>query len=225
MARRERAATPSRPVRAEQPPPAKPAAADRGDDRRRSLVAAAYDLVVAHGFEGLRTRGIAERAGVNIATLHYYFPTKEALIAGVAERLAGEFIGVHATSVPAARSPALTRLRQEFADAKFYRTERPDMLAVIQELSLRAQRDPAIASIVERLMAGWRGGIERMVAQGMQEGVFRTDIDPAIATALIMAVSAGATNAMIEPDKIDQLGAEIERWLAAKPDQPKPDQH
>src|ERR671930_1437805 len=52
-------------------------------DRREALVVAAYQRIAADGFEGLRTRDVAADAGVNIATLHYYFPTKEALIRGV----------------------------------------------------------------------------------------------------------------------------------------------
>src|SRR6266513_932786 len=58
-----------------------------GDERRRSLVLAAYDLIAEKGFEDLRTRGVAMRAGVNIATLHYYFASKEDLIDGVVNYL------------------------------------------------------------------------------------------------------------------------------------------
>src|SRR5205823_12230072 len=53
------------------------------EDRRRALVLAAFGQIAERGFEGLRTREVAAEAGVNIATLHYYFPTKEALIRGV----------------------------------------------------------------------------------------------------------------------------------------------
>jgi len=52
-------------------------------DRRQALIAAAYQRIANDGFEGLRTRDVAADVGVNIATLHYYFPTKEALICGV----------------------------------------------------------------------------------------------------------------------------------------------
>src|ERR1700716_4084295 len=55
------------------------------DRRRQELVQAAFHQIAAHGFEGLRTRDVAGEVGVNIATLHYYFPTKEALIRGVLE--------------------------------------------------------------------------------------------------------------------------------------------
>src|SRR6516225_5158255 len=79
-----------------------------GDQRRDDLVRAAFACLAADGFEGLRTRSVADRAGVNIATLHYYFPTKEALIGGVADFLASRFILLHAPPVPQTGSAALT---------------------------------------------------------------------------------------------------------------------
>src|SRR5215472_3374095 len=60
-----------------------PPEAELKPDRRRALVAAAYGRIATDGFEGLRTRDVAADVGVNIATLHYYFPTKEALIRAV----------------------------------------------------------------------------------------------------------------------------------------------
>src|SRR5437773_6954831 len=62
-----------------------------GLDRKTALVQAAYRAIAAEGFEGLRTRDVADEAGVNVATLHYYFPTKEQLIRGVVEYTMGRF--------------------------------------------------------------------------------------------------------------------------------------
>ena len=50
---------------------------------REALVGAAYAQLAEHGFEGLRTREIAGAVGVNIATLHYYFPHKQDLVRSV----------------------------------------------------------------------------------------------------------------------------------------------
>ena len=49
---------------------------------------AAYRLIAERGLEELRTRDIAAEVGINIATLHYYFRTKEQLIAAVVEHMA-----------------------------------------------------------------------------------------------------------------------------------------
>src|SRR5207245_5045007 len=61
------------------------------EPRRDELVLAAYRLLAERGFEGLRTRDIAGAVGLNIATLHYYFPTKEALVRGVVHHALGRF--------------------------------------------------------------------------------------------------------------------------------------
>src|SRR5271163_4122709 len=105
-----------------------------GDERRDSLVRAAFVCLAADGFEGLRTRSVADRAGVNIATLHYYFPTNEALIGGVADFIATQFITLHAPAVAPTDSAALDRMHQEFADAHFYSAKHPDLPAVLCDL-------------------------------------------------------------------------------------------
>src|ERR1700755_2512940 len=83
------------------------------DDRRHEIAAAARALIVEKGFEGLRTRDIADRVGINIATLHYHVPSKEALIQLVADSARDEFIAQH----KALSSEGMTgtqRLRAEF---------------------------------------------------------------------------------------------------------------
>src|SRR5215472_11400785 len=118
------------------------------DRRRQSLVRAAFEAIAAEGFEGLRTRSVAARAGVNIATLHYYFPAKEALIGGVAQHLTAQFISLHGPKPAPSGSAALDRLYQEFSDIRFYRANHPELLTVMIELQLRARRDGAIAQII-----------------------------------------------------------------------------
>jgi len=59
-----------------------------------AILEAAADILVREGFARLTTNRIADRAGVNIASLYQYFPGKEAIVAelrrrhGVAERTA-----------------------------------------------------------------------------------------------------------------------------------------
>src|SRR6516164_9811202 len=55
----------------------------RAAERRRSLIEAAYRIIAEQGLKGLRTRAVAAQVGMTHATLHYYFPTKDALIQAV----------------------------------------------------------------------------------------------------------------------------------------------
>ena len=68
---------------------------DEHGRRRTALLQAAFDVLAEVGFEGLRTRAVAHRAGVNIATLHYYFPSKQHLIEGLAQLIGAKFVTLH----------------------------------------------------------------------------------------------------------------------------------
>lgn len=52
-----------------------------------AIVEACTQLLPILGYAGTTTNHIAERAGVNIASLYEYFPGKDAIVAQVAERL------------------------------------------------------------------------------------------------------------------------------------------
>ena len=104
---------------------------DAPEARRDELVLAAYREIAENGFEGLRTREVAGAVGVNVATLHYYFPSKEDLIKAVVGHAMSRF-----QSTLAAEGSAIARLRGLLrgarADGDLPKTIDPDgMTAVI----------------------------------------------------------------------------------------------
>jgi len=55
------------------------------EETRREILRAAGEAFAACGFVGATTRVVAARAGVNVATLHYHFGSKEGLYRAVLE--------------------------------------------------------------------------------------------------------------------------------------------
>ena len=49
------------------------------EETRRGILRAAAEAFATSGFVGATTRAVANRAGVNVATLHYHFGSKEGL--------------------------------------------------------------------------------------------------------------------------------------------------
>jgi AcrR family transcriptional regulator len=182
-------------------------------DRRRSLLQAAFDVIAVSGFEGLRTRAVAQRAGVNVATLHYYFPTKQALIEGLAQFLSGIFATLHAPRPESTGWQALDHLRQEFIDVRFYHEQYPELEVVIQELTLRAKRDPAVRLAVDSLMFSWRSWVKSIVTEGIASKVFRQDLDPQATIPMLMAIFAGDRTVGVE--QLDNIRCGVEEWLLA----------
>src|SRR5438477_12242730 len=101
------------------------------ENRRQDLVRAAFNQIAQRGFEGLRTREVAAEVGVNIATLHYYFPSKEALIRGVVEHAMERF---RSTLAPHG-SPA-DQLRNHLRAVRKLLQAEPELGTVMGELAL-----------------------------------------------------------------------------------------
>jgi AcrR family transcriptional regulator len=190
----------------------------KGADRRAQIVDMAFGALAEKGFEGLRVRDVAERACINIATLHHYFPSKEALVVAIAERLEQVYATGRSTpETDAATPPSLVALRREFADVTFIRREHRQVWDVSRELIMRAARDPGVAAIVDRLNEAWCLTVQRVLAAGRDSGLFRPDLDPAAAAQTIVSALWGAAVLLRATDEqFEALYHELESWLTCE---------
>lgn len=65
-----------------------PTTIQRGDGTRQRLVEAAIEEFAAHGFDGASTRSLADKAGVNLASIPYHFGSKAGLYRAAAQHIA-----------------------------------------------------------------------------------------------------------------------------------------
>ncbi len=189
--------------------PAKIAPRASQEKRRQELVLAAFDLIAEHGFEGLRTRDVAARVGVNIATLHYYFPTKEALIKGVLDQAMVRF---RSTLAPHG-SPA-DQLRNHLRAVRKLLVEEPELKAVMGELALRSARDRSIAAIMAEMYEAWHATMRGLLRRAVNEGGLRSELDSDGVAALVVATLTAATLPTLSgTPRSDQALRQLERWL------------
>ena len=57
-----------------------------GDARREEILDTTIEVLANEGYSSVSMRGIAERIGIHLATLQYYFPTKRDLLKSTIER-------------------------------------------------------------------------------------------------------------------------------------------
>jgi AcrR family transcriptional regulator len=67
--------------------PKKRPSTPRGEQTFRAVVTATARLLERDGYEALTTNHVAERAGVGIASVYEFFPSKHALVAAVVEHM------------------------------------------------------------------------------------------------------------------------------------------
>jgi AcrR family transcriptional regulator len=185
----------------------------KSNERRRAIVQAAYQTLAEKGFEGLRMREIAKKAGIDHSTLHYYFAGKEALIAGVVDHIVQDLaIGrpdidnreLSPREVIAGHFDALVRQMEQT----------PEMFVVLVELQARAVREPALRAIFTKNDRGWRGFLVEALRAGVQKNEFPATLQPEVAADVIIAFVRGLNTTYLgRPQLLKQPLQQMLRWL------------
>ena len=182
-------------------------------DRREALVEAAFQQIAERGFEGLRTREVAGRVGLNIATLHYYFPSKETLIRGVIGHAMQRF---RSTLEPHG-SPA-DQLRNHLRAVRKLLREEPQLGVVMGELALRSARDQGLARIMRETNEAWHKTVRGLLHRAAREGFLAAELDSDDTASLIVATLTSMTLPTIaSAERTDQALRQLERMLSARP--------
>ena len=189
-------------------------------DRKTELVEIAYRLIAQNGLEGFRIRQVAAEAGIDNGTLHYHFPSKEALIHGVVDYLIEDLQNNRAVR-DAAKHTALDELHIEFEDIRLRLRRTPEQFIVLSELAVRSWRDPAVAKMFKKLDDGWHVHLVALLERGIRQGIFRKNLDVPLCARTIMVALRGmgyqARLSRREADELlSELAAQIEHWIAAE---------
>ena len=129
---------------------------ERGLERKAEIIDCTIAHIVQFGFEGLRLRDVARDVGINQATLIHHFPNKDALVAAVVTDFVKRFAAMKGEP---AGSTAQERIRRYTAHVKVNMGKTPDIFIVMNELMVRANRDPAIAHLILPSQQAWKNHI------------------------------------------------------------------
>lgn len=142
------------------------------EEKRRLLLEAAVRVFARKGYHAARVGDIAEEAGVAYGLLYHYFPSKEDVLRSVFRETWRELIDT-IRSVEQAGDPPREQLRK-VAEILLRSWRRdPDLVRVlVREIG----RSPQVQTKVDELGQAFTA-IERIVARGQREGVFRGDLD------------------------------------------------
>ena len=125
------------------------AGAWKGGNKRHFVMAHALELLIEVGYQGLTMRGIADRCGMSLSNVQYYFRTKEALIAEIADRYFGECDAVLLTYFdkqgPVETRGALHDLVELFLE---HGREMTDMCRVFREIWAIGSRNENVSELL-----------------------------------------------------------------------------
>src|SRR5215468_785652 len=156
-------------------------------DRRAEILAAAQRCFVRSGFHGASMQEICAEAGMSPGNLYRYFPSKEALMAGIAERDRAE---VGQEFARADLSHGLFAVLEGMAHHHF--AVRPtEQVLLCTEVMAEARRNPEIA----RISASFDADVKKWLIDLLQAAVARGDIPKDVdlegAVTMLMIIADG----------------------------------
>jgi TetR/AcrR family transcriptional regulator, repressor for uid operon len=141
--------------------------------RRTRILDAAEVCFARSGFHRTTMSDICGEAGVSAGALYVHFPSKEALIAGIAERnrmkLAGELAEL-------AQAPDLLAALSKLGE--HYTIEEPQHKRVLcVEIGVEATRNPVVGEIFRSVDSFCKESLAGLLERAKAEGKIRPDLD------------------------------------------------
>lgn len=138
--------------------------AETTSERRAELLAAAIRVLAREGLAEASTRKIATEAGINQATLLYYFGSKDGLLLAVLQEMMRTTQEIALQAMPAA-----TDLREAVAGAIrafwAYVEATPELQIMQYELTLYALRAPQAAWLAKQQYSGYSAVVETLLRE------------------------------------------------------------
>lgn len=181
------------------------ASTPKGERRRQALVGAAAELLSEGGFDAIRHRAVAERAGVPLAATTYYFSSLEDLITAAVEKEGREELAtgrarLELLAEQQRSTDMVVELVLDMLLGVESRTGGADSVLLRYERLVGSPRRPYLAPLMRELGAQLQDLLaEILTRSGMQ-------VDRERLQELIALVDGAVVNALVESDP-DPRGA------------------
>jgi AcrR family transcriptional regulator len=191
----------------------------RQTDRRAEILDAAERCFARSGFHRASMQDICGEAAMSPGNLYRYFPSKEALIAGICER----------NRADAVASFALVDEAPDFFQglaglARHHLVDRSDdEVALCAEIMAESRRHPDIAKLYQGIEHDIKDRIAGMLKRAAERGEIRRDIDMDAAASVLMVLGDGmswrrSVDPSFNPEQVLPLVLNMVHSLLAKPD-------
>lgn len=180
---------------------------------RKELMAIAIDCFARYGYQGTSIERIATAAGVTKGALYYHFRDKEELLFEAVQDRIGEFERKVVGSVSPETDPA--GALAEIARVCVQIATRNNLRRFILTLMVEAlDTNPQLSERFRGILRRFRSYLAGIVRVGQEQGVFRRDLDAAIAAQLFAGGVIGAELQHYQDAERVDLGVAMEGVVA-----------
>ena len=195
-----------------------PAATGRGPGSQQTrvrLLRAAAELIAERGWGAVRTRAVAERAGLPHGAVSYHFRGKQELLTEAALYTFAQAFPLADLMGESEAVPDLVGLIEGWLTGS--ETTDPVVTGVGMEAMLQAERDPVLRRRMAELMRRYREALAGIVRDAQRRRTTKPRTDAAGLAALLAAVGDGLfLHSRIDPDLDTEAALTALRDLIAR---------
>ncbi|GAB6861145.1 TetR/AcrR family transcriptional regulator [Haloplanus litoreus] len=155
------------------------------------IMCATYRALCRHGYAELTMQDIADEWSKSKPALHYHYDTKRGLLLAFLDHLYDAYtdrVAAPDEGTPRARLDALIDAALDPPRADAHR----ELRTALFEVKAQAPYDEAFRERLGRFDDYLDTEIRRVVAEGVETGTFRADIDPSTTATLLLTLVNGA---------------------------------
>jgi AcrR family transcriptional regulator len=158
------------------------------------VLRAAIVLISEHGMDGMTMRQVAHASGLSTGTINYHFTNKRGLILAALD-------AAPSVSVDVAPEDAGSALRALLRGFVLEDDERHAWWRFWIEVTAQAARDPDLRDRQRNRVLTQQQAVEELIARAVTDGQLRSDLDPALVSAPLLALAYGLVlQQLLSPD-------------------------
>lgn len=191
---------------------------------RCKLIEATQQLLATGGTDALTSRAIAATAGANLASITYYFGSKQQLVVAAMIATARDLLAPVITALSSDDEPTAKMLQSVVLLNKILDEHRNDLAAYLQVLAA-SPINPSIATAVRALHRDMAQLLAEQIALQRAAEELPSWVSPDAMAQLIVAVVHGTlVTALVDPDQTNEvaIGAQLTQLLLCARITPQP---
>ncbi len=160
-----------------------------GEERRQEIVEAVVELAAEPGGRQITAQAIADRVGIAQPTVFRHFKNRERILEAVFEWIARKLLGV-VSGVATSSGPADERLRALLEKQLGFVAGHKGLPRLLFSERLH-QENTRLKQSVRRIMQAYAATVAEVIRDGIESGIFRSDLDPDETARMILALVQG----------------------------------
>jgi len=172
--------------------------ADAVEGREEEIIVAAFHCISEIGIAATTTRAVAQKAGMNLGSIHYYFRSKDALLLGVLKQLMKHKVKLFSTIRRSNLTPT-QKIHYLLRSGSNFMKHREEVVATISLWAHAIAQGGVWQSTYRRLFDELRNELKAIIDEGVKSGEFHNTDSAVLAETIIVGVQGISMHYVMTP--------------------------